>query len=64
MSMNTGTTHPPAAARPLARAQTWPAALVAVLLGAVILYGVGFASTPLLHNAAHDSRHSLAFPCH
>jgi len=38
-------------------------ALAAALLGAVILYGVGFA--PLaVHNAAHDARHSAAFPCH
>ena len=59
------TIYPPAAAgRALPRARTWPAALVAVLLGVVILYGVGFASTPLLHNAAHDTRHSQGFPCH
>jgi cobalt transporter subunit CbtB len=65
MSMNTGTIHPPAAAvRPLTRARTWPGALIAVLLGAVIFYGVGFASAPLLHNAAHDTRHSQGFPCH
>ncbi len=39
------------------------AALSAALLGLVILYGVGFA--PLqAHNAAHDARHSAAFPCH
>ena len=65
MSMTTGTIHPPAtAARPLARPRTWPAALLAVLLGTVVLYGVGFASAPLLHNAAHDTRHSQGFPCH
>jgi len=44
------------------RAGLWPA-LAAALLGLVILYGVGFA--PLAaHNAAHDARHSAAFPCH
>ena len=65
MSPTTGTIHPAAVdARPLPQARTWPAALVALLLGAVILYGVGFASTPLLHNAAHDTRHSQGFPCH
>jgi len=65
MSMRTGTIHPPTAEiRALPRLRTWPAALVAVLLGVVILYGVGFASTPLLHNAAHDTRHSQGFPCH
>ncbi len=40
-----------------------PAAL-ALLLGIVILYGVGFAGAEVLHNAAHDSRHAFTFPCH
>jgi cobalt transporter subunit CbtB len=40
------------------------AALVAALLGLFILYGVGFANPATLHNAAHDARHSFAFPCH
>ena len=39
-------------------------AVIAVLLGFFILYGVGFAAIPDLHNAAHDARHSLGFPCH
>jgi cobalt transporter subunit CbtB len=65
MSTHTGTTHPlVATGRTLPQVGTWPAALAALLLGVVILYGVGFASTPLLHNAAHDTRHSQGFPCH
>lgn len=40
-----------------------PAAF-ALLLGLFILYGTGFAQPETLHNAAHDSRHSFAFPCH
>lgn len=43
--------------------EAWPA-LLAVLLGAFIVYGVGFAGADLLHNAAHDSRHAITFPCH
>jgi cobalt transporter subunit CbtB len=43
--------------------EAWPA-LLAVLLGAFILYGVGFAGADVLHNAAHDSRHAITFPCH
>ena len=39
-------------------------ALAAALLGFFILYGVGFAAIPALHNAAHDARHSFGFPCH
>lgn len=40
------------------------AALSAALLGLVIIYGVGFVPIQAVHNAAHDSRHSAAFPCH
>ena len=39
-------------------------ALIAVGFGLVLLYTAGFAETAELHNAAHDSRHSAAFPCH
>ncbi len=39
-------------------------ALAAGLLGLGLLYGVAFAQPELLHNAAHDVRHTLAFPCH
>jgi len=45
-----------------------PAAVVpaisAILLGVFLVFGVGFAHPEAIHNAAHDSRHSLAFPCH
>lgn len=38
--------------------------LTAAVVGAVILYGVGFSPIEVAHNAAHDGRHSHAFPCH
>ncbi len=38
--------------------------LFAALLGVVLIAGSGFASTPALHNAAHDQRHAIGFPCH
>jgi len=41
----------------------WPV-FFAALLGVSLIYGVGLASPSTLHNAAHDSRHSLSFPCH
>lgn len=37
---------------------------LAVLLGLFIVGTVGFAHSDILHNAAHDVRHSNAFPCH
>ncbi|MDB6060132.1 MAG: hypothetical protein JWM78_235 [Verrucomicrobiaceae bacterium] len=36
----------------------------AMLLGSALLFLVGFAPLPAVHNAAHDTRHSAAFPCH
>jgi cobalt transporter subunit CbtB len=41
----------------------WPA-LFAVILGAVVLFGVGFSDLSVAHNAAHDTRHAMVFPCH
>ena len=39
-------------------------ALAAALLGAVILFGAALANSDIIHNAAHDTRHAAAFPCH
>ena len=39
-------------------------ALAAALLGVVILFGVALANSDTIHNAAHDTRHVAAFPCH
>jgi cobalt transporter subunit CbtB len=39
-------------------------AALALGLGLFLLWGVGFAQPQLLHDAAHDSRHSFAFACH
>jgi cobalt transporter subunit CbtB len=39
-------------------------ALLGALFGLFLIYGVGFAHPETIHNAAHDSRHSFAFPCH
>lgn len=36
----------------------------AILLGTFILFGTAIAQIDSAHNAAHDSRHSFAFPCH
>ena len=41
----------------------WPA-LAAAMLGGVMIFGVGFADISVSHNAAHDTRHALVFPCH
>jgi cobalt transporter subunit CbtB len=32
--------------------------------GLILLAGAGFAGSETVHNAAHDTRHALGFPCH
>lgn len=39
-------------------------ALVALLFGGFLILGVGFANSAAIHDAAHDGRHALGFPCH
>ena len=38
--------------------------LVAFGLGASLVFLVGFAHISVVHNAAHDTRHTMNFPCH
>jgi cobalt transporter subunit CbtB len=33
-------------------------------LGALLVFVAGFAGPEALHEAAHDTRHGLSFPCH
>lgn len=37
---------------------------MALLLGSFMVLGIGFAHSQVVHNAAHDTRHALTFPCH
>ncbi len=39
-------------------------AILALLFGTFLVLGTGFASPSAIHNAAHDGRHALSFPCH
>ena len=40
------------------------AILVAAFLGVSLLFVSGFAHSAMMHDAAHDTRHSVGFPCH
>lgn len=40
------------------------AAVITGALGMALVYFAGFSHIPAIHNAAHDTRHSAAFPCH
>ena len=47
-----------------ANAERLTAGVLAMLLGLFLLLGAGFVQAEVIHNAAHDSRHALSFPCH
>ncbi len=53
-----------AAAVPTINAATFAQILLAAMLGATLIWAVGFSHISAFHNAAHDTRHSNAFPCH
>ncbi|WP_044043010.1 CbtB domain-containing protein [Octadecabacter antarcticus] len=36
----------------------------ATLAGLMLLFASGYAQASVLHGAAHDQRHAMAFPCH
>ncbi len=38
--------------------------VMVALIGASLVFVAGFANSSVLHDAAHDTRHSTGFPCH
>lgn len=36
----------------------------AVAAGIFLIFFAGFAQATVFHDSAHDTRHTLAFPCH
>jgi cobalt transporter subunit CbtB len=56
--------QPLAGSETSARPEAFVGAVLAAFLGAVLIWGVGFSHIEVLHNAAHDTRHSTGFPCH
>ena len=49
---------------PTSKAKAKIPSIVSIVLGISILFVIGFSNIGVVHNAAHDTRHSLAFPCH
>ncbi len=64
MQTQTIGSHQGAEARLFSRSEALGGAIFAALLGAFLIWGVGFSHIDVLHNAAHDTRHSAGFPCH
>jgi cobalt transporter subunit CbtB len=59
-ALMSNTAHLPIAIKDLSVVQ----AVLAMALGLFIVGIVGFSHVDVIHNAAHDVRHSNAFPCH
>lgn len=38
--------------------------IATLIFGGLIIFAVGFLPMDAAHNAAHDTRHAMAFPCH
>lgn len=56
--------HTPSATGAAASSSLLVPRLVAAAIGAFIIGMVGFSHMSVAHNASHDYRHSMAFPCH
>ena len=53
-----------ASSLPLSISRRLTAGLTMIFVGLGILYVVGLAPMAAAHNAAHDTRHAIGFPCH
>ncbi|WP_268796597.1 CbtB domain-containing protein [Pseudomonas huanghezhanensis] len=62
--MSISTTGPITTASSTTQTQRLTASVSAMILGACLVYFAGFSHIDAVHNAAHDTRHSSAFPCH
>lgn len=50
--------------QPLTVSQRIAAGLGAMFFGTFLVFGAGLSHSDTLHNAAHDTRHAIGFPCH
>ena len=60
MSTNLNTANSAVSVKTASVAQS----LTAIVLGLFVVGFVGFSHVEAVHNAAHDTRHPNAFPCH
>jgi cobalt transporter subunit CbtB len=50
--------------RPVGRAEALKVAVLTFVMGVAFVFVAGFAQPDIVHNATHDTRHALSFPCH
>ena len=48
----------------LSISQRIAAGFALLFVGATLFFAVGLSSMAVAHNAAHDTRHAIGFPCH
>lgn len=46
------------------RSESLKAAALAFVVGVALVFTAGFSHSATIHNAGHDTRHALSFPCH
>lgn len=51
-------------AQPLVQREAVRFGIMAILLGILFVGVTGFAPIRAVHDAAHNTRHSISFPCH
>ena len=49
---------------PIALSERLFAGALVLAFGLLLVGGAGFAHSDYVHNAAHDVRHAVGFPCH
>ena len=62
--MHISTTSIPTSSAIIPVAVSKTASVFSMVLGASFIFLIGFSHIDAVHNAAHDTRHSSAFPCH
>ena len=40
------------------------AGMVCLFIGSGMIFTIGLSQVSAVHNAAHDTRHAIGFPCH
>jgi cobalt transporter subunit CbtB len=48
----------------LSASQRIAAGLALIFVGLTLTWTAGLSQSPVAHNAAHDTRHAIGFPCH
>jgi cobalt transporter subunit CbtB len=64
LSLSVSADAPSSVATTMPRADRKALGLTSLIVGLACIYLVGFAPMMTVHNAAHDTRHTSAFPCH